>query len=537
MRQRVLATALTVVLALIGGPAYAQIGEVDVTGGRVSGVVTNGIVAFKGIPFAAPPVGDFRWKPPQPVNRWTGVKDAAAFAPSCPQDVSFLRLFGAPEATAEDCLYLNVWTGATAASERRPVMVWIYGGSFVGGMTSIPAYDGTPLAEKGVVLVSIAYRLGPLGFLAHPELTKESPSTGFGAGGKGSGNYGLQDQIAALRWVKDNIARFGGDPNAVTIFGESAGGMSVSMLAVSPAAKGLFHRAISQSGGHFGPARVGVVGGATSPPLSVAEGIGLAFLKRLGAADLKSARQLPAEKILTAVGPGLQGAFWPVFDGHVLPGDQYELYQTKRFADTPVLIGSNSDEGVTFSPGTTTPAALDKLLRTAYGEHADKLLAVYPHATDQEATESTRNLLRDTTFGWPTWAWAMLQSKHGRGKAYVYYFDHRTPISRNGAGHAAEIPYVFRTLGTFSGPSGLIGAPQPEDRAMSDLMSSYFVNFAKTGDPNGPGLPKWPAFTESAQMVMHLDAKSGARPVPNIEQIKAMDAYFAWRREEAKARK
>ena len=528
MRKRVVAVcAATQLLAAV--TAGAQIREVEVTGGRVSGVVTNEIAAFKGIPFAAPPVGDLRWKPPQPVNGWTGVRDAAAFAPSCPQDVSFLKLFGAPEATGEDCLYLNVWTGAKAASERRPVMVWIYGGSFVGGMTSIPAYDGTPLAEKGVVLVSIAYRLGPLGFLAHPELTKES--------GKGSGNYGLRDQIAGLRWVKDNIARFGGDPNAVTIFGESAGGMSVSMLAASPAAKGLFHRAISQSGGHFGPARVGVVAGATSPPLSAAEGIGLAFLKRLGAGDLQSARQLPAEKILAAVGPGLQGAFWPVFDGDVLPGDQYELYQTKRFTDTPVLIGSNSDEGVTFSPGASTQAVLETLLRTGYGAHADKLLAVYPHATDQEATQSLRNLLRDTTFGWPTWAWALLQSKHGSGKAYVYYFDHRTPISRNGAGHAAEIPYVFGTLGTFSGPSGLIGAPQPEDRAMSDLMSSYFVNFAKTGDPNGPGLPKWPAFTESAQMVMHLDAKSSARPVPNIEQIKAMDAYFAWRREGAKARK
>ena len=528
MRKRVVAVcAATQLLAAV--TVGAQIRDAEVTGGRVSGVVTNGIAAFKGIPFAAPPVGELRWKPPQPVNRWTGVKAATTFAPSCIQDVSFLKLFGAPEATAEDCLYLNVWTPARASSERLPVMVWIYGGAFVGGMTSIPAYDGTRLAGRGVVLVSIAYRLGSFGFLAHPELTKES--------GKGSGNYGLQDQIAGLRWVKDNIAKFGGNPNAVTIFGESAGGMSVSMLTASPAAKGLFHRAISQSGGHFGPARVGTVGGATSPPLTVAEGIGQAFLKRLGATDLKSARQVPAEKIQAAMGPGLQGAFWPVFDGDVLPGDQYELYQAKRFNDTPVLIGSNSDEGVTFSPGISTPAALEKLLRTAYGEHADKLLAVYPHANDAEASQSMRNVMRDTTFGWPAWAWALLQSKHGRGKAFVYYFDHRTPISRNGAGHAAEIPYVFQTLGTFSGPAGLIGTPQPEDLAMSHLMSSYFVNFAKTGDPNGPGLPIWPAFTESTQTVMHFDARSSARPAPNMPQISAMDAYFAWRREEAKAKK
>ena len=528
MRKRVVAVcAATQLLAAV--TAGAQIREVEVTGGRVSGVVTNEIAAFKGIPFAAPPVGDLRWKPPQPVNGWTGVKAAATFAAGCVQDVSFTKLFGAPEATGEDCLYLNVWTPAKAAGERRPVMVWIYGGAFSGGMTSIPAYDGTRLAEKGVVLVSIAYRLGPFGFLAHPELTKES--------GKGSGNYGLQDQLAALRWVKDNIARFGGDPNAVTIFGESAGGMSVSMLAASPAAKGLFHRAISQSGGHFGPARAGTVAGATSPSLKVAEGFGQAFLKRLGAVDLASARQVPAEKIHAAMGPGIQGPFWPVFDGDVLPGDQYELYQARRFNDTPVLIGSNSDEGITFSPGTTTPAALETLLRTGYGEHAEKLLAVYPHATDAEASQSMRNLMRDTTFGWPTWAWALLQSKHGSGKAFVYYFDHRTSLSRNGAGHAAEIPYVFRTLGRFSGPAALIGPPQPEDRAMSELMSSYFVNFARTGDPNGPGLPKWPAFTESSQTVMHFDAKSSARPLPNMAEIKAMDAYFAWRREGAKARK
>ena len=528
MRNRVVAVCAATQL-LVGVTATAQIRDVEVTGGRLSGVVTDGIAAFKGIPFAAPPVGELRWQPPQPVNRWTGVKAATTFAASCVQDVSFLRLFGAPEETGEDCLYLNVWTPAKTARERLPVMVWIYGGAFAGGMTSIPAYDGTRLAEKGVVLVSIAYRIGPFGFLAHPELTKES--------GTGSGNYGLQDQIAGLRWVKDNIAKFGGDATRVTIFGESAGGMSVSMLAVSPAAKGLFHRAISQSGGHFGPARAAVIAGATSPPLKAAEGIGQAFLNRLGATDLRSARALPAEKIQAAVGPGLQGAFWPVFDGDVLPGDQYELYQAKRFSDTPILIGSNSDEGITFSPGTTTPAALEKLLRTGYGTHADSLLAVYPHATDAEATRSMRDLLRDTTFGWPTWAWALLQSRHGRGSAYVYYFDHRTPLSRNGAGHAAEIPYVFRTLGTFSGPAGLIGTPQPPDRAMSELMSSYFVNFAKSGDPNGPGLPTWPAFTESSQTAMHFDAKSSARPVPNMPQITAMDAYFAWRRQEAKAGK
>ena len=510
--------------------AAAQIREAAVTGGRVSGVVMDGVTAFKGIPFAAPPVGDLRWKPPQPVRSWTGVKTATSFAPSCVQDVTFVKLFGAPEAVGEDCLYLNVWTPVKSVNERLPVMVWIYGGAFVGGMTSIPAYDGTALAQQGVVVVSVSYRLGVFGFLAHPELTKES--------GKGSGNYGLQDQIAGLRWVKDNITRFGGDPNRVTIFGESAGGISVSMLAASPAAKGLFHRGISESGGNFGPARTANEGGATVPSLKVAEATGQAFLKRLGVADIAAARQLSADKIQGAMSGGLLGGgFWPVFDGDVLPGDQSELYQAKHFNDTPILIGTNSDEGITFVPGMTQPAAFEAAIRAAYGAKADTILAAYPHATVAEATQSARNIFRDATFAWHTWAWAVLESKRGAHKAYVYYFDHRTPLSPNGAGHAAEIPYVFRTLGKFTGPAALVGATRPEDRAMSDLMSSYFVNFAKTGDPNGPGLPPWPAFTESSQTVMHFDAKSSARPAPNMTQIRAMDEYFAWRREQTKAAK
>ena len=525
-RSILIAVAAAVLFSLTA--THAQIGDVSVTGGRVTGVIANGIAAFKGIPFAAPPVGPLRWKAPQPVAPWSGAKQATAFAPGCIQDVGLARLFGAPDAISEDCLYLNVWTPAKSASERLPVMVWIYGGAFSSGMTSIPAYDGAPLAEQGVVIVSVSYRVGPFGFLAHPDLSRES--------GKGSGNYGLQDQIAGLRWVKDNIAKFGGDPNRVTIFGESAGGMSVSMLAASPAARGLFHRAISQSGGHFGPARVAGEGGAASPPLEGAERIGQTFLKRLGAADLKTARELPAERVQGAPGAGLQGAFWPVFDGDVLPGDQYALYEAKRFHDTPVLIGTNSDEGVTFVAGNTPPAAFEKFVRTAYGGRADTILAAYPHATPAESSQSMRDLLRDTTFAWPTWAWARLQSRHGNGKAYVYYFDHRTPISPNGAGHAAEIPYVFRTLGKFGGPAGLVAPPRPEDFAMSELMSRYFVNFAKSGDPNGSGLPAWAAFTEGAQNAMYFDAKPSSRPHPNMTKIKALDDYFAWRREEAKGR-
>src|SRR4030095_10208233 len=240
-------------------PASGQVRDVDVTGGKVSGVVASGIVSSKGIPFAAPPVVARRWKAPQPVKAWTGVKQATEYGPSCMQDQNFAKIFGATAPIQEDCLYLNVWTPAKTAGDKLPVMVWIYGGGFVGGMTSIPAYDGTRLAEKGVVLVSVAYRLGMFGFLAHPDLSKES--------GKGSGSYGLQDMIAGLQWVKENIAKFGGDPSRVTIFGESAGGIAVSMLAASPSAKGLFARAISESGGNFGPPRFANEGGANGPPL------------------------------------------------------------------------------------------------------------------------------------------------------------------------------------------------------------------------------------------------------------------------------
>jgi para-nitrobenzyl esterase len=512
----------------LAAPANAQVREAEVTGGKVAGVVSNGIASFKGVPFASPPTGSLRWKAPQPVKPWTGVKQASEYGPSCMQDPNFAKIFGATAPISEDCLYLNVWTPAKTASDKLPVMVWIYGGGFVGGMTGIPGYDGTRLAEKGVVLVSVAYRLGVFGFLAHPELSKES--------GKGSGNYGIQDMVAGLQWVKANIAKFGGDPGRVTIFGESAGGIAVSMLAASPAAKGLFHGAISESGGNFGPPRFANEGGANVPLLKAAEASGQAFLAKLGANDMKAARELPAEKLQTALGPGLQGGFWPVFDGDVLPGDQYELYQAKRFNDTPVLIGTNSDEGALFAPPGATPAMFETLVNAGYGKYAEAILAAYPHATNEEAAKAVRDIFRDSVFAWPTWAWATLQTRQGKGKAFVYYFDHRTPQSPNGANHASEIGYVFKTLGSGGALLGVV-APRPEDLAMSDLLSSYWVNFAKTGDPNGAGLPQWPAFSVATQSAMHFDAKSSARGVPNMTQIKALDAYFAWRRAEAKNKK
>jgi para-nitrobenzyl esterase len=500
-------------------PALPQIRTVKIAEGELQGVIEDGVASFKGIPFAAPPVGDLRWKAPQPPQPWTGVKVADKFSPGPIQNAAMAALMGGPNNFSEDCLYLNVWTAAKAADEKRPVMVWIYGGAFLGGMTSIPLYDGAKLAQKGVVLVSIAYRVGPFGFLAHPELSAES--------GKGSGAYGIQDQVAGLRWVKDNIARFGGDPSRVTIFGESAGGISVSMLTAVPAARGLFQRAISQSGGSMAPVKQRSEAGESVPSLKLAEATGKSFLSKLGANNIQAARALSAEQIQKAA--GAVGLFWPTADGDVLLGDQYELYLAGKFNDTPVLVGTNSDEGAMFVRGEVTPAAFEKRIRDSYGPAADAILTVYPHATEGEAFRSTKDIFRETAFAWHTWAWAKLQSRNGKGKAFVYYFDHRTSTSPDGSNHAAEIAYVFGNMG------GRGGAPQPEDVALSDLITSYWVNFAKSGDPNGPGLPEWPAFTEKDMKAMIFNQASGTRPFPNLEKLTAIDSYYAWRRERAKS--
>ena len=521
-KTSMLCLLLTAVMAAIAHPAISQIQTAKVIGGEVQGVVADGVASFKGIPFAAPPVGDLRWKEPQPVKPWNGILKADTFAPGCMQDTGMAKMMGSQAKVSEDCLYLNVWTAAKKPGEKRPVMVWIYGGAFSGGMTGIPTYDGTKLAKKGVVLVSIAYRVGAFGFLAHPDLSRES--------GKGSGTYGLQDMIAALGWVKKNIARFGGDPSRVTIFGESAGGIAVSMLAASPPAKGLFHRAISESGGSFAPPRFANEAGQNVPTLKLAESSGESFLEKLGVRSIGAARNLTAEQIQKDSTAGGMGLFWPVADGNVLPGDQFELYLRKRFNDTPVLIGTNSDEGAMFSRRGATAETFEKQIRDGYGPHADAILKAYPHATDAEAARSSRDIFRESAFAWHTWAWARLQSQKGKNKAFVYYFDHRTPASPDGANHGAEISYVF---GNFGGPSG---APRPEDVALADLISAYWVNFAKSGNPNNAGLPVWPAFSDSAQNAMIFDYNPGARPLPNMEKLKAFDAYYGWRRAEATAR-
>ena len=522
MRKRLITGFLIVATLTIAPFAQSQIQSVKVIGGQLKGVVADGVASFKGIPFAAPPVGDLRWKSPQPAKPWTGIRKSDSYAPGCMQDSSMVKMVGASVSVSEDCLYLNVWTAAKTAGEKKPVIVWIHGGAFVGGMTGTPMFDGTKFAQKGVVLVSIAYRLGVFGFMAHPDISRES--------GKGSGTYGIQDMIAGLRWVKNNIKQFGGDPSCVTIFGESAGGIAVGMLSSAPAATGLFQRAISESGGSFAPPRISNEAGENVPSLKLAESAGENFLKKIGAADIKVARSLPAEQIQKASGGGMGSgsSFWPVADGNVIPGDPYELYEKGRFNDTPILVGTNSNEGGLFSRGPVTSAAFEKQIRSGYGEKADVILNAYPHSTDAEASRASADVFREFAFAWPTWAWARMQSGKGRGKAFVYYYDHRTPASPDGANHAAEVTYVFGNFG------GTAGAANSEDLALSSLIQSYWINFARTGDPNGSGLPQWPSFTEKDQKVLFFETSASAKPIPNLDKLKAFDAYYSWRREQGR---
>jgi len=509
----------------VAGSGMASAEPVRVQTGLVEGAAENGLTVYKGIPFAAPPVGDLRWKAPAPAANWEGVRKTVAFGPSCPQDQSMSPAMGFPIVqTSEDCLYLNVWTPAKSPGEKLPVLVWIYGGGFALGSTAMPTYDGANLARRGAVVVSVAYRVGPFGFMAHPELSAES--------GHGSGNFGLLDQIAGLKWVRDNIAAFGGDPNRVTIFGESAGGISVSMLAASPVAKGLFHRAISESGGSFGPPQTGGIGGVNVPPLKAAEAQGKSFLAGLGANSLAEGRKLSAEALVKAQGPGL-GGFWPVLDGYVLPDDQYKLYRAGKYNDVPVLIGTNADEGSLFVPSIK---AADYVagVKTGYGAYADKILAAYPGNTDEQALRSARDLFRDTGFAWHTWAWARLQTKTGKSKAYLYYFRQRPPypplpqFKDWGASHGVEIQYVF---GNLAPPMQW----RPEDRDVSDMMGAYWVNFAATGDPNGAGLPAWPHYAESSPATLLIGGpQTELDVVPHLDKLEVLEGYYAWRRGEGR---
>jgi len=473
--------------------------ELGVVEGKDDGVVR----AFLGIPYAAPPVGDLRWKPPVPAAKWTGVRKATEFGPRCMQGDVFGDMVFRDAGGSEDCLSLNVWVPTKPPSAKLPVMVWIYGGGFAAGATSEQRQDGSHLAQQGVVVVSMNYRLGMFGFFVHPELAKES-------GRNSAGNYGLLDQTAALRWVQDNIAAFGGDPGNVTIFGESAGSFSVSAQMASPLATGLFQKAIGESGAAFNKT------GLAFEPLAAREEKDVkAVTGKLGAKTLAELRAIPAQKLLEAFAPPWSQGFEfdADVDGYFLPDSAAAIFAAGKQNDVPLLAGWNHDEGsfdVVLSPEKPTAASMKATAQKEFGDKAAEFLQLYP-TDDEHVLRSATDFAGDKFIAWGTWAWIEAQSKAGKQPIYRYRFDRAPQLSdtkapRMGAYHSAEIEYVFGQLDSKGGMNW-----KPEDRQISETMQKYWSNFARSGDPNGPGLPKWPMYTAPDEWpVMFLDTESGA---------------------------
>ena len=484
---------------------------VTVAGGRLEGVAGRdaSVRVFKGVPYAVPPVGPRRWKAPEPATSWSGVRAADRFAPACVQNVAGARLPWTEEfmhqgAVDEDCLYLNVWTTSSRGA-RRPVLVYIYGGGFNEGSGSVAIYDGEALAKKGLVVVTFNYRVGVLGFLAHPDLAAESPHAA-------PGNYGLLDQVGALKWIQENIAAFGGDPGNVTIAGQSAGAMSVYLLTASPRTRGLFHRAVVQSG-PGGLASFGVGSArALAQSRTVAAQAGAAWAKARGAASLAALRARPARELLVSVAGSPPPRFGPVIDGWLVTEDVETVYAKGRQQDVPLLTGMNADEGSAFGGyGSATTASFREQARTQFGDRAQQFLMLYPTASDADAARAQVRSARDGALV----ALQQLASRRAataKTPAYLYYFERAIPWPEHpqyGAFHTGEVPYVFANL-------GLLGRPWTAvDRSLADRASSYWVRFAATGNPNGPGLPPWPAFMPKTPEIMVLGAAPKARTMPD----------------------
>ena len=489
--------ALLLALTVCAFTTDAAFDKIKVEGGYISGTVntTGDIHIFKGIPFAAKPIGALRWKAPQPVVSWKGVKACDRFGPSPMQNkpVPFSMWsaeFLIPETPiSEDCLYLNVWTGAKDAKEKRPVLVWIYGGGFVSGGSGVPIYDGEAMAKKGIVFVSINYRVGIFGFLAHPALSKEAPY-------HASGNYGLLDQVAALKWVRKNIAKFGGDPANVTIAGQSAGSMSVNCLVASPLAKGLFQKAIAESGGSF------TNGNAT---LQRGEEDGEKVMKQFHVSTINELRALPAEELLKKA-EGFRG---PVIDGYVLPDAIINIFTQSKENKVSLLTGWNEDEGLLFSP-VKNAADFKQLAAGWYGADAETFLQFYPATNDSVAALSQLKLSRDQIFGVQNYTWANMQSSHG-SKVYVYRFTRKPPATggyvKYGAFHTAEVPYAYGNLQFVQRPW------EPADQELAKVMCAYWANFAGTGNPNGSELPVWAAYNVNDKKIMILGEKQETKPM------------------------
>jgi len=490
MTQTRATTLIAFCLTMATGAIAAEAPKpLKTSGGDIAGIHAGGLQTYLGIPYAAPPVGPLRWRAPQAPASWQGVRDASRYAPACAQTAEWIS-----NPKSEDCLYLNIWAPEQAAG--LPVIVWIHGGGYYGGTAAQPLYNGSNLARHGAVVVTINYRLGIFGFFAHPELSAESPD-------HASGNQGILDQIAALRWVQDNIVRFGGDPQRVTIVGESAGGESVALLVASPLARGLFQRAIAESGNDALPLHAGENGRFDR---QAAEAAGAAVgkltdLRAQSTADLQRHAWTPRTFV----------------DGHLLREDLTTLYRNQRQNDVPLMVGWNAEEGKDLAPeilgtGDFTAARHQTLVANLLGHPPSAaVLKTYPGATDAQARDSLNQLTNDW-WGWRMAYWARLQKQHGRARSYVYFFAHRpappaTPCGYGcGAGHGAEIQYVFDNLDQDQ------RAWRPADRQLASRLAATWVNFARDGDPNGSGLPQWPAYDGSNATVLRIGAESDPLP-------------------------
>tara|TARA_R100001143_G_C3361139_1_gene136006 strand:- start:1145 stop:2722 length:1578 start_codon:yes stop_codon:yes gene_type:complete len=472
----------------------------------------TGIYSYKGIPFAEAPTGENRWRPPVPLTASVATLDGSEYGPICMQGEPtpfsmWTQEFIAPAGNmSEDCLNLNIWTQEGSVDDKRPVLVFIHGGGFSSGSNSVPVYDGTRMAQKGVVFVSINYRLGVFGFFSHPELGQESEHSV-------SGNYGLMDQIAALQWIQENIHHFGGDPENVTIAGQSAGAFSVHYLVSTPKTKGLFHKAIAESGAAIFPRNN--ISGTTD--LDWSEEQGLTVQNQLGADSLEELRLLDAEQLLN-----VQARFSPIIDGYLFPAPIYQLYTDGVYNDVPVLMGWNANEG-NFSGAIQSADEFKNTIEAQYGEYSNQILTHFPAGNDEIAAESQVELGSLSIFGLQLWKWANMQIENDGSDIFMYHFTKEVPYNENqrpyGAFHTGEVPYAYHTLDMSDRPW------TDSDRYLSDVMSDYWVNFAKNGDPNETGLPQWEPFTTDAYQTIILGEEIRMATIPSLERLKILDKY------------
>ncbi|MBS1677451.1 MAG: carboxylesterase family protein [Actinobacteria bacterium] len=525
--------------------------------GTLRGTVTEdgAVASFLGVPYAQPPVGELRWRPPRTPAAWEGTRPAERFAPNSVQPSQPDHLAGgdyglnggAYAGMSEDCLYLNVWSGAADPDERRPVMVWFHHGAFIYGGPGVPIFDGAALARAGVVVVTVAYRLGRLGFLAHPGLSAESAEGS-------SGNYGLRDQICALEWLQRNVAAFGGDPDCVTVFGVSAGSTSTNLLMASPAARGLFHRAIGQSGALMGPLADNSRYSDMMQDLAAAEQTGLALGRAVGCDSIEELRRCSPADLLAvppqqlqvhpqapepwvrAGAPVPRGALdlsYPIVDGAILPRAPFDVFAAGDQADVPLLTGAAANEGSSL-PMIESVEDWIAHGHQEYGELGDRFLDLFPASPD-DVLDVSRTSRADRVFVWQTWTAARMHARSGGSPTFYYHWSHVPParldprfaIKTKGAYHGVELPYLFRNLGVHDWPWRGV------DRSLSETASSYWMNFARSGDPNGPGLPSWSAFDPDRPTAMLLAEQPGMGEVPRRPQMDFWDDWYAEQRRQA----